>query len=149
MDAELMREGGAIVLVFSLLAGGLWSLRRAGGSFSHQFRAGTARRGWLHAPFLGAPNGRTRVLRTIERLALAPQHSLHLVRTGSGDLLIAVHPHGCTLLAEFPEPGAHPAPAAQVDGQNDESVQPRSDLNPAAGTQPRTPAQTRRMGATG
>lgn len=40
----------------------------------------------------------TRRLRTIERLPLTAQHSLHLVSVGGREVLIAVSPAGCSLL---------------------------------------------------
>lgn len=42
-------------------------------------------------------NSRKR-MQSIERLALTPQHSLHLVSVGSRVLLVAVSPGGCSIL---------------------------------------------------
>jgi flagellar biogenesis protein FliO len=59
---------------------------------------------WLRSKGLARFNvkgiGRTSVRRmqTVERLALTPQHSLHLVSVGGRVLLIAVSPGGCSLL---------------------------------------------------
>jgi flagellar biogenesis protein FliO len=39
-----------------------------------------------------------RRLEVMERLPLTPQHSLHMVRMGGRELLIAVSPSGCSLL---------------------------------------------------
>jgi flagellar biogenesis protein FliO len=39
-----------------------------------------------------------RRMQTIERMALSPQHSLHLVNVSGRVLLIAVSPGGCSLL---------------------------------------------------
>lgn len=59
---------------------------------------------WLRGKGLARFNGRglgrggARRMRTIERLALTPQHSLHLVNVGGRVLLIAVSPGGCSVL---------------------------------------------------
>jgi flagellar biogenesis protein FliO len=41
---------------------------------------------------------RPRSLEPVERLSLTQQHSIHLVRIHGRELLVATHPHGCTLL---------------------------------------------------
>lgn len=46
----------------------------------------------------GIGRGAARRMQTIERLALSPQHSLHLVNVGGRVLLIAVSPGGCSVL---------------------------------------------------
>jgi len=71
----------AVIAVLASLAGCTWWLRK---------------RGWV-APALPA-RARNRRLVTVERLALGPQHSLHLVRLGDHALLVAASPSGCTLL---------------------------------------------------
>jgi flagellar biogenesis protein FliO len=66
--------------VLALLGGVLWWARR---------------RGWVS----GAAGQRTgRKLEAIERLALAPHHTLHLVRAGEEMLVVACSPGGCALL---------------------------------------------------
>ena len=78
-----MQQVLAIVAVLGLLAGTLWWLRQRGIA---QFSGGLKMR-------------RTeRKLQLVERLPLAPQHSLHLVRFGGRSLLIGVSPSGCSLL---------------------------------------------------
>jgi flagellar biogenesis protein FliO len=42
--------------------------------------------------------GGTRRMQSIERMALTPQHSLHLVNVSGRVLLIAVSPGGCSVL---------------------------------------------------
>ena len=37
-------------------------------------------------------------LESIERLTLTATHSLHLVRIGEREVVVATHPQGCTLL---------------------------------------------------
>ena len=59
---------------------------------------------WLRAkgvarfttPGLGGKGARR--LHALERLALTPQHSLHLVNVSGRTLLIAVSPNGCAIL---------------------------------------------------
>jgi hypothetical protein len=74
---EAWREALALATVFSLLGAALWALRHRTGAL----RGGSAKS-----------------LTSVERLALTPQHALHLIRTSGRDLLIATHPHGCTLI---------------------------------------------------
>ena len=84
---DLARDLGAVVLVLAILGGTLWALRRAG---AVRWRApGRAR----------MRRGRVEL---VERVALSPQHALHLVRLGSRALLIASHAGGCTLLDSVP-----------------------------------------------
>jgi len=47
---------------------------------------------------IGMGRGGARRMQTIERLALGPQHSLHLVNVSGRVLLIAVSPGGCAVL---------------------------------------------------
>ena len=57
------------------------------------------KRGWVS----GATGRRTeRQLETLERLALGPHHSLHLVRVGEEALVVACSPAGCALLDRVP-----------------------------------------------
>ncbi len=72
----------AVVLVLGLLGVGLWGLRRMG----------IAKIGM-------SGGGRGRSLRVVERLALTPQHSLHLVQVADRTMLIATSPAGCAILA--------------------------------------------------
>jgi flagellar biogenesis protein FliO len=83
---DLARDLGAVLLVLAALAATLWALRRAG------------------AVHWRAP-GRVRVrgrIELIERVALSPQHALHLVRLGGRALVIASHAGGCTLVESVP-----------------------------------------------
>jgi len=78
---EWSQQFGAVAAVLILLAACLWWLRRRG----------------LAA--LPLRNGNGRLLKTLERLSLGPQHSLHLVQLGEEKLLVACSPAGCALLA--------------------------------------------------
>jgi flagellar biogenesis protein FliO len=58
---------------------------------------------WLRSQGMARFNGKigragARRMQTIERLALGPQHSLHLVNVSGRVLLIAVSPGGCSVL---------------------------------------------------
>ncbi len=75
----------AAAAMLGTLVGALWWLRR---------------RGWVTMAAPARPASRR--LQTIERVALAPQHTLHLVRVGEEALLVACSPAGCTLLDRVP-----------------------------------------------
>jgi flagellar biogenesis protein FliO len=81
---EIARQISAVMFVFALLGAALWTFRRG-----VSLRLGRT---------LGAT--RSRSLESIERLALTPQHSLHLVRIGGREVVVATYPQGCALLTE-------------------------------------------------
>ncbi len=56
------------------------------------------RRGWAAS----LPK-RRRELECLERLALGPQHSLHLVRAGGRLMLVSSSPGGCSLIGHLPD----------------------------------------------
>lgn len=85
---DIVRQILAVLLVFGLLGAALWALRRRG-----------SLRGGL--PF--RPPGRGRALEVVERLALTPQHSLHIVRIRSRELVVATYPNGSVVLTGAPE----------------------------------------------
>lgn len=76
---ELWREAAALITVFGLLGLAVWGLRSRNGAL----RAGPGKS-----------------LTSVERLALTPQHALHLVRASGRELLLATHPQGCTVIAD-------------------------------------------------
>ena len=79
---EAIRQMLAMCLVLGLLGAALWWLRRKGlAKFSH--------------PGFGKSE---RKMQLVEKLALSPGHSLHLVRVGGRMLLVASSPGGCALL---------------------------------------------------
>jgi flagellar biogenesis protein FliO len=69
---------------------------------------------WLRAKGLARFDGKgigrpgVRQMRVVERLALTPHHSLHLVTVGGRRLLVAASPGGCTVVD---------AAAWQISGQ--------------------------------
>jgi flagellar biogenesis protein FliO len=80
---EAIQQTLVVVFVLGLLGATLYWLRSKGLA---QF----------NGKGLGRAGGRR--MRSIERLALTPQHSLHLVDVGGRVLLIAASPGGCSLL---------------------------------------------------
>lgn len=85
---ESIQQVLSVVLVLGLLGGALWWLRRRGMA---QFAFKT-------------PQGKRKSIQVIERMALTPQHSLHLVRVADRTMLIAASPAGCSILEGFTEP---------------------------------------------
>jgi len=83
---EVARQALSVLLVFALLGMAMWAIRRG----QNPFRAAFSR---SHGP-------RTKSLQSLERLTLTPQHSLHLVRVGGTEVVVATHPQGCALLIE-------------------------------------------------
>lgn len=83
MDVAALRQALSVLLVFSLLGLALWKLRRPGSALR---------------PLWRKPGAGERALESMERLALTPQHVLHLVRVQGREIVIATHPQGCTLL---------------------------------------------------
>jgi len=84
-----MQQFLSVLLVLGLLGGTLWWLRSKG-----------VARFAMNAHF----SGRGRSMKVIERLALTPQHSLHLVKVGGRTMLITASPAGCTILENICEP---------------------------------------------
>jgi flagellar biogenesis protein FliO len=80
---DLIRQLLAVGFVFALLGAALLVLRRSGA-----------------ATFLMRPKrgGEGRELQVVERLALTPHHSLHLVRVKGREILVSVSPSGCSIL---------------------------------------------------
>jgi flagellar biosynthetic protein FliO len=89
---EVIQQMAAVAVVLLLLAASLWVLRRRG--------------------FAGVTLGKKsaeRRIECLERLPLGPQHTLHLVRVGETELLLALSPSGCSLVERF----AHRNPEAR------------------------------------
>ena len=77
----------AVMVVLGLLCGSLWLLKRKG----------LVRTGFRRPSLPGQPR-----LEVIDRLALTPQHSLHLIRMADRTLLVGLSPQGCNLLESGP-----------------------------------------------
>jgi flagellar biogenesis protein FliO len=83
---DIVRQSLAIAFVFALLWAALWLLRKKGA-----IQIGSRK-----------TRGEPGILERRGKLALSQQHSIHLVRIGQRDLVLALHSSGVTLLAEFP-----------------------------------------------
>ena len=90
---DLLAQVASVAGVLGLLAITLWWLRRRGLCMVLPRR------------------GNARLLESVARLPLGPQHTLHLVRLGQQALLVACSPSGCTLVAtrDWPEIRGHEA----------------------------------------
>ena len=87
---DVARQVFSVLLVFSLLGAALWALRRGGRiSFQGFTLKSLARKRIL---------GNTKAMVAVERLALTPQHTLHLVRINGREILVATHPQGCSVV---------------------------------------------------
>jgi flagellar biogenesis protein FliO len=81
---DILRQSLAVALVFALLWLALWLLRKRNG---------------IRVGFLAGRSGRA-PLESLGKLALGPQHALYVVRAGEKELILAIHPHGITILRE-------------------------------------------------
>ena len=93
---ESAQQALAVLLVLALLGGTLYWLRR---------------RGLATFRMKGIGRGQGRRMRSLERLPLTPQHSLHLVAIGRRVVVVAVSPGGCTVME-----GSEWGVAAEEDG---------------------------------
>ena len=82
---EAIQQMAAVAVVLLLLGATLWVLRRRG----------------LAGVSLGSKHAERRI-QSLERLSLGPQHTLHLLRVGETELLVASSPTGCSLVERFP-----------------------------------------------
>jgi flagellar biogenesis protein FliO len=82
---ESIEQALSVLLVLALLGGTLWWLRRKGVAQFALKRAAA---------------GKRKSIQVVERLALTPQHSLHLVKLEDRTMLIAASPGGCSILSE-------------------------------------------------
>ena len=84
------RELLGLFVVFSLLGLTVWKLGRS--------RPPQWRNIFSGKTLIVKRPARERALETVERLALTPQHTLHVLRLRDREILVATHPQGCTLL---------------------------------------------------
>ncbi len=80
---DLLQPVAAIILVLGLLGLVLFLLRKKGAL-------------GLKLPSMGGP----RQMQVVERIALGPQHALHLVRVGGRSMVIATAPSSCQLISD-------------------------------------------------
>ena len=92
---EMYEQLLMVAAVLGVLCGGLWLLKRKGYARFGNSPFGSRRRRSDGAGFAR--------LEVIDRLALTPQHSLHLVRLADRTLLIGLSPNGCELLESAKE----------------------------------------------
>ncbi len=86
---DSIEQALSVLLVLALLGGTLWWLRSRGLAY-FAFQSGRA--------------ARRKSIQVLERTALTPQHSLHLVRVEDRTVLIAASPSGCSILEGFAAP---------------------------------------------
>jgi flagellar biosynthetic protein FliO len=82
---EMMQQIAAVAAILALLLGVLWWLRKRG----------------FAVPAFAGGRSPARRLECLERVALGPQQTLHLVRLGDRALLVAASPAGCSLLRDL------------------------------------------------
>jgi len=104
---EVGRQMLAVAAVFLLLGAVLWLLRRASVASRAASRAASLHR-WLYS----ARGARVAPpLERVGRLALTPQHTLHLVRIQGSEIVVATHPQGCSVLSAAAQTNAREARA--------------------------------------
>jgi flagellar biogenesis protein FliO len=79
---DIVRQLFAILFVFAVLWFALGFLRK---------------KSWTG---MGRSRGQSGLLESRARLALTPRHSVHLVRIGDRNLVLALHPDGLTFLGD-------------------------------------------------
>ncbi|MGD0298462.1 MAG: flagellar biosynthetic protein FliO [Bryobacteraceae bacterium] len=94
---ELTEQIAMILVVFALLGGLLFILKR---------------RGMASLPLVGRRSGGQRRMEVLERVPLTPQHAIHLVRVSGKVVLIGTAPSSCTIL-DSALPEASPASLPQ------------------------------------
>jgi flagellar biogenesis protein FliO len=98
---DVLRQVFSILLVFSLLGGALWALRRGG---NIRFRGLAGKR----------VRGNTKSMVAVERLSLTPQHTLHVIRIYGQEVVVATHPQGCSVVTTVATPVAERAIGARA-----------------------------------
>jgi hypothetical protein len=94
-EPGVLRQVVSVLLVFALLAAALWRL----GARQFDMRSLTLRKVlWGAGAMKTARDGG--MLLAAGRVALTPQHVLHLIRVDGREILIATHPTGCNVLIE-------------------------------------------------
>jgi flagellar biogenesis protein FliO len=79
---DIVRQSLAILFVFALLCLALWLVRKKGWIAMRRSKA---------VPSLLESRG---------KLVLTPRHSVHLVRVGDRNVVLALHPDGVTFLGD-------------------------------------------------
>jgi len=101
------RQLPALLVVFSLLGLTVWKLGWTRGNQSpSRWKEILLKNAFAGKVFASKSFAGERSLQRIERLALTPQHTLHVLRLHDQELLVATHPQGCTLLDSTQAPAA-------------------------------------------
>ncbi len=108
-SGSLFHQMAMVGLVLLLLGLCLWALNR---------------RGILHAGAVGRFRPRGKRLESLERLALGPQHSLHLVKIEGRTLVLGVSPHAVNLIETLSEHGQRTAGAAEAGAEESWAIGP-------------------------
>jgi hypothetical protein len=95
---DVLQQVVSVLLVFALLGAAVWLLRRGGKISIPSF--GT--RSVARERILGFSRP-SRSMVPVERLALTPQHTLHIVRINGSEVLLATHPQGCSVVTTATE----------------------------------------------
>jgi flagellar biosynthetic protein FliO len=80
---ELTEQIAMVLVVFALLGGLLWLLKK---------------RGLASLPMIRRRGAGNRRMEVLERVPLTPQHTIHLVRVSGKVVLIGTAPSSCTIL---------------------------------------------------
>jgi hypothetical protein len=105
---DVARQLLAVTLVLAMLGAGVWTLRRG------PVPLAAWRSAWRQVSGGSRLTGRTPSMERVGRLALTPQHTLHLVRIQGLEMVVATHPQGCSVVRGNPvvEAGAPPFEAS-------------------------------------
>src|SRR5437016_4341156 len=94
---DIVKQSLAITFVFALLWAGLWFLRK---------------RNNIRISLPGGRGGQG-LIESRGKLALSAQHSIHVLRIGDRELVVAVYPSGVTMLCDLARSGAGEVRMAQ------------------------------------
>ena len=97
---ESVRQFLAIAFVLALLGAARWALRNG----ALRRRAGP--REALKIAALRGGLQKEKTFAVLERIALTPQHTLHVIRAGAEEWIVATHPRGCTVVHKSRSGGA-------------------------------------------
>jgi flagellar biogenesis protein FliO len=89
---DILRQSLGIALVFALLWAGLWLVKRKGALRT----AG------------GKSSAGPRPIESRGKLVLSAQHSVHLIRVADREVLVGVHPSGCSVICDLGAAAALP-----------------------------------------
>jgi len=92
---EILQQLLAVALVLGALGALVWTMKR---------------KGWARGRVSSSRDAQTQ-LEVIGRLALTPQHSVHLIRLADRILLVGLSPQGCNVLESAPASSIRPSGA--------------------------------------